>query len=381
MPNLKTILPASLAIALSLMTAWAASPVVSNVRASQRPGTKLVDIFYDVADADGGTVTVEVNVSGDGGLSYLIPATTFTGAVGSGVTLGSNRQIVWNAGADWTGNFVPTTKIRVTAHDGASVPAPSGMAYIPGGPFQMGDNLDGLADAPVHTVYVTAFFIDKYEVTKDLYTSIQGWAISHGYSLGGGSADGSFHPIQSISWYDAIKWCNARSEQAGLTPCYYTDVAQTVVYRTGLTSIENTMVKWTANGYRLPTEAEWAKAARGGVQGNRYPGGDTISYSNANYAGHPTYAGANPDTAPVGQFAGNGFGLFDMAGNISELCWDWYGTYEFGVNDPKGPVLSSYRVFRGGSWASSASDCRVAFRGSTEPNNSYINVGFRSVRR
>ena len=130
-----------------------------------------------------------------------------------------------------------------------------------------------------------------------------------------------------------VKWCNARSEKEGLAPCYHTDVARTAVYRTGRVDVTNDMVNWSANGYRLPTEAEWEKAARGGLVGRRFPWGDQITHSLANYSSdsiypydtsptrgyHPDYqAGGAPYTSPVGNFAANGYGLYDMAGNVYE---------------------------------------------------------------
>ena len=171
------------------------------------------------------------------------------------------------------------------------------MAFIPAGPFQMGDNLDGTADAmPVHIVQVDAFFMDKYEVAKELWQAVQTWANNNGYSINGGSFKDDRHPAHSMTWYDAVKWCNARSQKEGLTPCYYTDAAQTVTYKSGYVVLDNTMVKWTANGYRLPTEAEWEKAACGGATGLRFPWGNTIGTTEANYSftENPWAAGSSP---------------------------------------------------------------------------------------
>ena len=145
-----------------------------------------------------------------------------------------------------------------------------------------------------------------------------------------------------MDWYDTVKWCNARSQQAGLTPVYYTDANLTQVYTNG--DVDAVYANWSVNGFRLPTEAEWEKAARGGLSGQRFPWGDTISESQANYYSYwsgsvPYYpydvnsysgfnpafdTGAQPYTSPVGYFAPNGYGLYDMAGNVFEWCWDWY---------------------------------------------------------
>ena len=378
-----------LSLVAALLTAgtggvtFAAPPVVSNVRAAQIAGTKNVEILYDVSDADGDLQTIGVQVSGDAGQTYTLPATALSGQVGAGVSVGANRRIVWNAGVDWNGQYVALAKVRVTASDGTTPAPPPGMAYIPAGTFQMGDNFSegGAEELPVHNVYVSAFFMDRFEVTKELWQSVQTWAQSHGYGINAGSYAGNGHPVQSISWYDAVKWCNARSEKEGLIPAYYTDNAQTIIYRTGNVDVTNAQVKWAANGYRLPTEAEWEKAARGGLLGSRYPWGNTINGSQANY-----YNSGDPfdnTTTPVGFYNGtqNGYGLYDMAGNVYEWCWDWYGNTYYGdataSNNPHGPSSGTTRVSRGGSWGYSTYYLQCALRGASVAGD---NSGFRCAR-
>lgn len=378
----------------------AAAPVVSNVRASQRAGTHYVDIYYNVSDADGNSpVTVYLHISADGGTTWNVPVFTLSGAVGPGVTLGNDRHIAWNAGTDWPGQFNNQCKVRIVADDGTAPPAPNGMAYIPGGAFQMGDSFNegGSIELPVHTVFISSFFMDKTEISRELWLDVYSWAtINAGYSFdNAGGFKAATHPVYAVNWYDAVKWCNARSQKEGATPCYYTDAALTVVYKSGQSA---PYVKWSANGYRLPTEAEWEKAARGGLNGKRFPWGDTISHSQANYYAqpgsyaydvspttgyHPTYGSG---TSPVGSFAGNGYGLKDMAGNLWEWCWDWYDANWYANNqaiqdNTRGPGSGSSRLLRGGNWGSNAGYARCAARSlNAAPSSAYNSVGFRCVR-
>lgn len=268
---------------------------------------------------------------------------------------------------------------------------------MPVGPFQRGDNFnEGSTDErPVHIVQMPGFFMDKTEVTRELWEQVKAWGNNNDYSISGGSYKGEGHPVHSVDWYDAVKWCNARSEREGLTPCYYTDDAHTLVYRTGDVNIGNSKVDWSADGYRLPTEAEWEMAARGGRTGQRFPHGDTISHADANFrnSGGESYqtgtTGYHPiwgsDTAPVGSFPANDYGLYDMAGNLWEWCWDSYDSGYYAspgsLSDPKGPDTGSYRVLRGGDWSGNAGSCRCAERGNNSPGNAYNISGFRTVRR
>jgi formylglycine-generating enzyme len=360
----------------------------SNVTFSQRTdGSKLVDIRYTL---DGGTSSVALGVSLDGGTTFT-SVKTLTGDVGAAVSAGTAKQIVWNAGADYPNTGFPNVKVRVTALlDGAGMT----FAPIPGGNYQMG-NLIGdssITNAGTVTVTLSPYYIGVNDVTKAQWDEVRTWATSNGYTdlaTGGGKA--SNHPVQTVRWYDVVKWANAASEKEGLRPCY--SVAGSIV-RTGTS--DAVTCDWTTNGYRLPTEAEWEVAARGGLSGKRFPWGDTISQSQANYRAstshaydlsgsvndyHTTYkTGGMPYTSPVGSFAANGYGLYDMAGNVGQWCWDWYGTPYAGGTDPRGISTGSSRVLRGGGWSYDASYVRSASRGNYAPSGTGNGNGFRLAR-
>jgi formylglycine-generating enzyme required for sulfatase activity len=365
--------------------------------------------------------------------------TVITGFTSSGWLTWTNAGVGTTCTVEWAGSlgisndwktFVNYPVIEPVCQVQAYVPiwpAPTGMSFIVTTRFQMGDVMeppDGWTDElPLHNVYVTPFLMDQREVSKALWDEVYGWATNHGYGFDNvGFGKGTNYPVESVNWYDAVKWCNARSEKEALTPAYltyeiildeYLDPVGTniVAYKAGIVDLTVAQVDWAANGYRLPTEAEWELAARGGVAGHRFPWSeaDTITQSNANYYsfgdGGATYAydlntlegylfytgpGTEPFTGPVGSFLPNGYGLFDMAGNVSEWCWDWYdeGFYtnvNASVSDTRGPSNSSVigRVVRGGEWSTGADQARCSFRSHADPassspqNNSR---GFRCVR-
>jgi sulfatase modifying factor 1 len=286
------------------------------------------------------------------------------------------------------------------------------MVLIPAGSFTMGDTFtEGNSyEQPTHSVYVSAFYLEKNLVTKALWDQVKFSNDGNGYGFNNpGLGKFTNHPVYHITWFEAVKWCNARSEMEGLTPCYYTNSSLTTVYKIGNIA---PYVNWNANGYRLPTEAEWEKAARGGLSGQRYPWGNTITHSKANYTSYDAYSylgdlsptrgynptyndGVIPYTSPVGAFSANGFGIYDMAGNVAEWCWDWFDVAWYGnagatQTDTRGPTsgTGNSRVMRGSSWDISVLSARCASRAYGLPaatsggNGETFNyLSFRCVRK
>lgn len=348
----------------------------------------LVDVTYDVTAPGVSNVKISLEISGDGGATFTVPAVTVTGDVGVSVAVGTGKQLTWDAGVDWSNQHNSQVRFRVTADDLLI----ANFARIEGGSFTMGDSLDGLTDAPVHSVNVSTVYLFKTEVSKVQWSQVRTWALNNGYpDLVAGYPSSANSPAMSVSWYDVVKWCNARSEMEALTPCYYTDGAQTTVYKTGQVDVTNAMVRWDANGYRLPTEAEWEKAARGGFSGRRFPWGDTITHNEASYYSSSSYPydvsttrGIHPDyLTPVGFFATNGFGLSETSGSVWEWCWDWYDASFYGsspASNPMGPATGSNRARRGGAYQSFAHRTRCAHRDLETPTLLHPTQGFRIAR-
>lgn len=277
-----------------------------------------------------------------------------------------------------------------------SNPPPQGMVWVEGGDGEIGyPDMVG----SVHTNFISGFWMDEMEVSKAKWDEVYAWAIAHSYTFSTNLMTGKAtnHPVQQVTWHDCVKWCNARSQMEGLTACYYQSPVLNLVYIKDEIDLGTNYVKWTANGYRLPTEAEWEKAARGARQGRRFPWGDTIQHARANYLStsshtydtsptqgyHTNFAVMPlPFTSPVGSFPANGYGLHDMSGNVWEWCWDWYGSYAANYQvDPRGPGTGTSRIQRGGSWMGAANTASSSYRSFAAPTNTGNMVGFRCVRR
>ncbi len=313
------------------------------------------------------------------------------------------------------------------------------MVAIPGGTFSMGDHSEYAPDSqiPVHEVTVSPFSMAKYEVSYGEWKEVKTWAETNGYKFDysgrpGNKPDYSFdyphdlldtssgsrdfssckhlpssvsgqvetfpvednsYPVTYISWYDAIKWCNALSEMENLKPCYYLTAGHSDVFRSEFVDINNDCVNWIANGYRLPTEAEWEYAARGGLEGDKYPWGNEEpvckkgQYNGAHFSTYisPLKKGECDFiiTAQVGTYSPNGYGLYDMAGNAFEVCWDVWDNeyYEISPSDnPRGPLDGDAHIVRGGGVTSDAPHIQVSSRALIPTQCGFNWHGFRPVR-
>ena len=270
-------------------------------------------------------------------------------------------------------------QIKINAPSKLSDISPE-MIFVEGGSFLMGaeDEKSRDDEQPVHKVELSSFYIGKYPVTQ------KQWRELRGSNLAFEDGNGDNHPVYDVSWYDAIKYCNLLSLAEGLTPVYsilglINPTAWGSVPTDHNKAWDGVICDWGANGYRLPTEAEWEYAARGGNQSKGY------TYSGSNDIDEVAWYEDNSESGarPVGMKKANELGIYDMSGNVREWCWDRYGYYgsDFQLN-PTGSETGKDRVLRGGSWSYPAAYCRVACRYNYFPYFSHISNGggFRLCR-
>ena len=233
------------------------------------------------------------------------------------------------------------------------------MALLEAGRFTMGDEKE--IDATPHEVVISSFYIDKYPVTQEQYKKVMAENPSRW--------KGDKNPVEQVRWSDAVKYCNARSLAEGLQPCY---------------DLQNWECNFEANGYRLPTEAEWEYACRAGSKTTYFFGNDSSKISD--YAWVDSNAGGKP--RQVGQKKPNPWGLYDMCGNVWEWCNDFYQVDYYQQSpeeNPRGPKTGETKVVRGGAWKFSADSSRSGYRYNEDPGYSdvcfgYDIYGFRCVK-
>lgn len=335
-------------------------PVVSNVTASQRgDGSNIVDIYYDLADADGDPCAVYVLLSNNAGETWGIRAFAISGDMGANIAPGRGKHVVWNVGADAPGLVGDRFKARVIADDGKRQQGE--MCLVEAGSFRTSTGV---------LVHLDSYLIDKYEVTNQFYClflnaggSDDHWRTKMTSEIERNGIPGSYtyrpkpgydqRPVRYVTWDDAVALCDWRSI-AEARP---------------------------AGTFHLPTEAQWEKAAGWNPaweELSKYAvQSDSISSTKANYnrvVGRTTDVGSYPYTSY--------YGSYDMSGNVGEWCADWwaFGPYPTSYANPTGPSTGMSRVFRGGAWHNNASICETGSRSYYAPSNVYSIVGFRCAR-
>lgn len=248
-----------------------------------------------------------------------------------------------------------------------------GMVKIDGGSFVMGspEGEGESSEHPQHTVELDTFYIDTFPITQQDYKAVMG--INPAVYQGTGNL-----PVENVTWYDAVLYCNARSKRDGLDPVYRFTGLQGIAGN-GCSGLDNLEIDFSKKGYRLPTEAEWEYACRAGTTSRHYWG----EQMDGDYAWWEMNSGER--TQPVDAKKPNSWGLYDMCGNVQEWCNDWFGKEYFTIsplNDPKGPDSGELRVLRGGSWypyKDGGAHLRSANRSCNHPDYRRDAYGFRCV--
>ena len=327
--------------------------------------------------------TIEKEVSGLYGTTYTKPKAPTSADYNFSKWLDSDGNVAPTTFGAENKTFVASWKLKGEGGD----EIPEGFVLVEAGTFQMGSN-EGYSDnQPVHEVTITTpFYMGKYEVTQAEYEKYCSYGSS---STSSSYGDGDNYPAYLVSWYDALVYCNKRSMAEELTPCYSisssTNPEDWGDVPTSSNSTWNAVIcNWNANGYRLPTEAEWEYAARAGdntVESLTYSGTSDVNQL-GEYAWY--YSNSNSTTHEAGTKLPNAFGLYDMSGNVWEWCWNWftdsYNAETEGGSDPTGTSAGSDRVYRGGGWGSISGRCAVSCRRSSNSDYRGGLLGFRVVR-
>ena len=266
---------------------------------------------------------------------------------------------------------LPETGIE-TIKENQNINLTPDMIFVEGGTFNMGCNNQERNERPVHQVSIKDFYISNHLVSQQEYMSLMNNNPSY--------FEDNNNPVESISWYNAIEYCNRKSVLDNLTPCYTLNGVDDVSrWDTKLEKWDNIFCNISVNGYRLPTEEEWEYAARGGkkLSANNY------LYSGSNDINSVAfyYVNSNDSTHNIMQLQPNELGIYDMSGNVSEWCWDWFYKYtEPNQINPTRKLTNFFRIIRGGGWNDIAFSCRVSFRNYAAPNMKNNKIGFRVVR-
>ena len=319
--------PLPLCLALIMAGALvAAPPEISNVQASQREGTKLVDITYDAADADGDLLKMRVEISDDDGKTYSIPAFSFTGDIGEGIAPGTGKHIVWDAGVDWDGEYSDLMRVKVFAIDAKGFPGMEWGNEVPPGGFLLGQDGGAEGSGPSRHVNIPwSYWMGKYEVTRQQYCDFLNAALVAGLVYRDGTT--SVHasatmPPDYACPIDALL-CNIGDKECLRWNVNNFEVVDGLGNYPMIVTWYGAMAFCHFYGYDLPTEAEWEKAARGPDHDDEdehllYPWGNEISSSYAAYNVYKPVGYYNGNQTPIGPDTINGYGLYDVIGNASE---------------------------------------------------------------
>lgn len=372
-------------------------PEITNVRASQRADTKLVDIYYDAADADGDLLKVRVEISDNDGVRYSVPAFSLTGDIGEGVAPGSGKHIVWDAGTDWDGEYSDQMRVKVFAIDAKGFPGMEWGNEVPPGGFLMGQDGGAEGSGPSRHVNIPwSYWMGKYEVTRQQYCDFLNAALVAG-KVTRTTDDGA---VYTIVGYPSIQNMGGSYLLINTGDAY--DIRWNVNNFEVVEGLTNYPVRVTwygamafANfyGYDLPTDAEWEKAARGPDFDDQdehqvYAWGDTLSTSYGNYnTGSTRPAGYyDGNQTPIGPDTANGYGLYDMTGNVAEWTLTNGDTETADYPQAENIMSSCHQYwyastycYRGGDC--STSDPAIYKRGYSKPGENLRYIGFRVVRR